>query len=139
MFWLVWLFTYLLTGYRLPTRIGPSVSGPRAELEIAGLYVEGEVGDVDLAGGHEQCGRDPQHRAVVLDHTHCLPALFQSSVRTAVVHKHTGPDSGGGQSGQLPRASTKTVKNITQGNIKILFWSVNCIGICIHYTRFMMI
>jgi len=93
-FWLVWLFTYLLTGYLLPTRI--SVSGPRAELEITGLYIEGEVGDVDLAGGHEQCGRDPQHRAVVLDHTHCLAALFQSSVRTAVVQKHTGPDSGEG-------------------------------------------
>ena len=41
---------------------------PRAELEHAGLVVEGEEGDVDLARGAELGRRRPEHVARAVDH-----------------------------------------------------------------------
>ena len=46
--------------------------GPGAELHGAVLVVEGEVGDVDLAGALEDGRRDPGHLAVVAEQSFCL-------------------------------------------------------------------
>ena len=49
------------------THIEPVVR-PAAELHLAVLVVEGEPGDVDLAGGHEDAGRDVRAQALVGHH-----------------------------------------------------------------------
>ena len=41
---------------------------PTSKLHLAVLVVEGEPGDVDLAGGHEDAGRDVGAAAAVRHH-----------------------------------------------------------------------
>ena len=41
---------------------------PASELHLAVLVVEGEPGDVDLAGGHEDAGRDVGAQSLVGHH-----------------------------------------------------------------------
>ena len=41
---------------------------PASELHLAVLVVEGEPGDVDLAGGHEDAGRDVGAQPLVGNH-----------------------------------------------------------------------
>ena len=51
------MVTSYLTCFREFNHLEPVV-GPAAELHVAVLIVEGEPGDVDGAGGHEDAGRD---------------------------------------------------------------------------------
>ena len=44
---------------------------PTSKLHLAVLVVEGEPGDVDLAGGHEDAGRDVCAQALVSYHNIC--------------------------------------------------------------------
>ena len=60
-----------------------AVVRPRAELELARLRVERKVSDVDLTGRHEDRRWNPHDGPIMLDHTHCLATLFQSSVGTS--------------------------------------------------------
>jgi len=64
-----------------------TVVGPRAELELARLDVERELGDVDGAGAAEQRRRYPQHRAVALYHRHRVAVVLEPHVR-APSHTH---------------------------------------------------
>ena len=48
------------------------------------LNVEGEVKDVDGAGGAEDGGWYPQNISIVRDDGHSIPVFFESSVRTVV-------------------------------------------------------
>ena len=46
-----------------------SIVGPGPQLEAADLVVEGEVSDVDLAGGPEADDGSPENPAVVVNHS----------------------------------------------------------------------
>ena len=48
-----------------------AVIRPASELHLAVLVVEGEPGDVDLAGGHEDAGRDVRAQALESYHNIC--------------------------------------------------------------------
>ena len=48
-----------------------AVIRPTSELHLTVLVVEGEPGDVDLAGGHEDAGRDVRAQALVSHHHIC--------------------------------------------------------------------
>ena len=52
------------------THLEPVVR-PASELHLTVLVVEGEPGDVDLAGGHEDAGRDVRAQALVCHHHIC--------------------------------------------------------------------
>ena len=53
-----------------------AVVGPRSELHVALLRVEGEVQDVDGAGAFKDGGRDPHDAAVATDDRKGLAVLF---------------------------------------------------------------
>ena len=59
-----------------------SVISPGAEFQKALLFVEGEVRDVDDAGGLEDGLGDPQHRPVARHHGVRIAVLLESVVRT---------------------------------------------------------
>ena len=52
---------------------------------MAGLLVEGEVEDVDGAGGAEDGHRDPHHVACRVDYGQGVALLLQARVRTVLV------------------------------------------------------
>ena len=58
------MHVYVYKSCDLPARVGP-----RAKLEVALLVVEGEPGDVDLAGGLEEAGGHVEATAVTA-HNH---------------------------------------------------------------------
>ena len=64
-----------------------SVVQPAAEMEVARLVVEGEEGDVDLAGGAELGGRRPEHVAGVVDHGQAAHVLAGEVVGAESVNK----------------------------------------------------
>ena len=64
-----------------------SVVSPGAELHLARLDVEREMGDVDGAAGHEDGRRNPQHGSVAFHDHHRLALLSQSLVGTAAAKR----------------------------------------------------
>ena len=60
----------------LPARVGPW-----AKLEVALLVVEGEPGDVDLAGGLEEAGGDVEAASIVAHNHICLVSPIKLLVR----------------------------------------------------------
>ena len=61
----------------------PAVVGPGAELKLALLVIEGEPGDVDLAGGLEDARRHVQAAAVVFHDDVCVIGAVEFLVGTA--------------------------------------------------------
>src|SRR6218665_1352567 len=57
-----------------------SVVGPRSELQVAELFVEGKVSDVDGAGALEDGGRNPEYPSFVRDDSHCIAMFLQASI-----------------------------------------------------------
>ena len=58
--------------------------GPRGETHDARLFVEGEVGDVDVAGALVDRTRDPHDEPVVEDQHVCLEGHLEFAIRTAI-------------------------------------------------------
>ena len=57
---------------------------PASELHLAVLVVEGEPGDVDLAGGHEDARRDVGAQALVSHHHICRVRPIKGLTRTGI-------------------------------------------------------
>ena len=66
--------------YDIVNHLPPRV-GPWAKLEVALLVVEGEPGDVDLAGGLEEAGGDVEAAAIVAHNHICLVSPIKLLVR----------------------------------------------------------
>ena len=58
---------------------------PTSKLHLAVLVVEGEPGDVDLAGGHEDAGRDVCAQALVSYHNICRVGSVKGLTRTEIM------------------------------------------------------
>ena len=59
---------------------------PASELHLAVLVVEGEPGDVDLAGGHEDAGRDVCAQALVSYHNICRVGSVKGLTRAGKIY-----------------------------------------------------
>ena len=70
-----------------------AVVGPRAELHVAGLFVVGEVEDVDVTRALQDRHRDPQHVAIAVDDSQRVTVLPQTDVRATGGRR--GADDGG--------------------------------------------
>ena len=69
---------------RKSTHIEPVVR-PTPELHLTVLVVEGEPGDVDLAGGHEDAGRDVRAQALVSYHNICRVGSVKGLTRAGKI------------------------------------------------------
>ena len=67
---------------RQPAHLEPII-GPRTKLHVTVLVVEGEPGDVDLAGGLEDARGDVEHGAVLGDHDVRLERPVESFIGAA--------------------------------------------------------
>ena len=63
----------------------PAGVGPGAKLEVAVLVVEGEPGDVNLAGRLEDSRRNIEHGTVFGDNDVCLEGSIKALISTVVV------------------------------------------------------
>ena len=66
------------------THLEPVVR-PASELHLTVLVVEGEPGDVDLAGGHEDAGRDVGAQALVSHHHICWVCSVKGLTRAGKI------------------------------------------------------
>ena len=58
---------------------------PTSKLHLTILIIEGEPGDVDLAGGHEDPGRDVGTETLVSDHHVCRIGPVKCFTRTEII------------------------------------------------------
>ena len=70
--------------FETATHIKPVIR-PTSKLHLAVLVVEGEPGDVNLAGGHEDAGRDVGAQPLVRHHHICRVGSVKGLTRTEIM------------------------------------------------------